>query len=121
MFLNFINSLKVDITRQTELLEACDWSEEALTKLLQRANEAIFEINKRGFLREGYYADIVIIDTNTPTLVTKDSLLYKCGWSPFEGVKFNHSINKTVINGKIAYDKGKINPIPMGKKLTFKR
>ena len=65
--------------------------------------------------------DIVIIDTNTPTLVTKDSLLYKCGWSPFEGVKFNNSINKTIINGRIAYADSKVNSVPWGKKLTFKR
>ena len=54
MFLNFINSLKVDITRQTELLEACDWSEEELTKLLQNANEAIFEINKTNVLIDNF-------------------------------------------------------------------
>ena len=106
------------------LLQNCEKYGVSIEKIVEKISHnpsIIFEINKRGFLREGYYADIVIIDTNTPTLVTKDSLLYKCGWSPFEGVKFNHSINKTVINGKIAYDKGKINPIPMGKKLTFKR
>ena len=106
------------------LLQNCEKYGVSIEKIVEKISHnpsIIFEINKRGFLREGYYADIVIIDTNTPTLVTKDSLLYKCGWSPFEGVKFDHSINKTVINGKIAYDEGKINPIPLGKKLTFKR
>ena len=81
----------------------------------------MLRINKRGFLREGYYADIVLIDPNSSTKVTKDSLLYKCGWSPFEGVKFNSSINTTIVNGIVAYTEGKINSTPQGKKLTFNR
>ena len=106
------------------LLQNCEKYGVSIEKIVEKISHnpsIIFEINKRGFLREGYYADIVIIDTNTPTLVTKDSLLYKCGWSPFEGVKFNNSINKTIINGKIAYADSKINSVPWGKKLTFKR
>ena len=81
----------------------------------------IFNVNNRGFLRKGYYADIVLIDINTPTLVTKDSLLYKCGWSPFEGQKFDNSIYKTILNGHVVYEDGKINSIPYGKKITFNR
>ena len=106
------------------LLQNCEKYGVSIEKIVEKISHnpsIIFEINKRGFLREGYYADIVIIDTNTPTLVTKDSLLYKCGWSPFEGVKFNNSINKTIINGRIAYADSKINSVPWGKKLTFKR
>tara|TARA_A100001011_G_scaffold147034_1_gene155112 strand:+ start:19472 stop:20809 length:1338 start_codon:yes stop_codon:yes gene_type:complete len=106
------------------LLQNCAKYGVSIEKIVEKISHnpsIIFDINKRGFLREGYYADIVIIDTNTPTLVTKDSLLYKCGWSPFEGFKFNNSINKTIINGKIAYADSKINSVPWGKKLTFKR
>ena len=106
------------------LLQNCTKYGVSIEKIVEKISHnpsIIFDINKRGFLREGYYADIVIIDTNTPTLVTKDSLLYKCGWSPFEGFKFNNSINKTIINGKIAYADSKINSVPWGKKLTFKR
>ena len=106
------------------LLQNCAKYGVSIEKIVEKISHnpsIIFDINKRGFLREGYYADIVIIDTNTPTLVTKDSLLYKCGWSPFEGVKFNNSINKTIINGRIAYADSKINSVPWGKKLTFKR
>ena len=62
----------------------------------------------------------LLIQTH-PTLVTKDSLLYKCGWSPFEGVKFDNSINTTIVNGIVAYTEGKINSTPQGKKLTFNR
>ena len=106
------------------LLQNCAKYGVSIEKIVEKISHnpsIIFDINKRGFLREGYYADIVIIDTNTPTLVTKDSLLYKCGWSPFEGFKFNNSINKTIINGRIAYADSKINSVPWGKKLTFKR
>ncbi len=81
----------------------------------------IFKVNNRGFLREGYYADIVLIDSHTPTFVTKDSLLYKCGWSPFEGEKFDNSIYKTILNGNVVYEDGKVNSIPYGKKITFNR
>ena len=78
-------------------------------------------MNKRGFLKEGYYADIVLIDTNNSTLVTQESLLYKCGWSPFEGQMFDNSINKTILNGNIVYEDGMVNPTPYGKKITFNR
>ena len=81
----------------------------------------IFKVNNRGFIRKGYYADIVLIDTNTPTFVTKESLLYKCGWSPFEGQKFDNSIYKTILNGNVVYEHGKVNSIPYGKKITFDR
>ncbi len=81
----------------------------------------IFNIKKRGFIREGYFADLVLIDPNSPTLVTKKSLLYKCGWSPFEGLTFNSSIHTTILNGRVVYSKGKINETPYGKKLVFER
>ena len=106
------------------LLQNCQTYGVSIEKIVEKISHnpsIIFEINKRGFLKEGFYADIVLIDTNTPTEVTKESLLYKCGWSPFEGVKFDNSINKTIINGKIAYSEGRVNPIPLGKKITFKR
>ena len=81
----------------------------------------IFNINKRGFIKEGYYADIVLIDPNSPTLVSKESLLYKCGWSPFEGVTFSSSIHSTILNGRVVYSNGKVNETPYGKKLVFDR
>lgn len=106
------------------MLEFYKNGEISLEKIVEKMchNPAIcFQIEKRGFVKEGYFADLVLVDLEKPWEVTKENILYKCGWSPFEGVKFDHSINKTVINGKIAYDEGKINPIPLGKKLTFKR
>ena len=106
------------------LLQNCEKYGVSIEKIVEKIahNPAkIFKVNKRGFLREGYYADIVLIDSNTPTLVTKESLLYKCGWSPFEGQKFDNSIHKTILNGNIVYENGKVNAIPYGKKITFNR
>ena len=96
-------------------------SYEKIVEKIAHNPATIFKVNNRGFLREGYYADIVLIDSHTPTLVTKDSLLYKCGWSPFEGQKFDNSIYKTILNGNVVYEDGKVNSIPYGKKITFNR
>ena len=96
-------------------------SYEKIVEKIAHNPATIFKVNNRGFLREGYYADIVLIDINKPTLVTKDSLLYKCGWSPFEGQKFDNSIYKTILNGNVVYEDGKVNSIPYGKKITFNR
>ena len=63
----------------------------------------------------------MLIDPNSPTLVTKKSLLYKCGWSPFEGVTFSSSIHSTILNGRVVYSNGKVNETPHGKKLVFDR
>ena len=106
------------------LLQNCEKYGVSIEKIVEKIahNPAIiFKVNKRGFLREGYYADIVLIDSNTPTLVTQESLLYKCGWSPFEGQKFDNSINRTILNGNVVYEDGKVNSIPHGKKITFDR
>ena len=81
----------------------------------------IFKIKKRGFIKEGYYADIVLVDPNSPTLVSKKSLLYKCGWSPFEDVTFSSSIHSTILNGRVVYSNGVVNETPNGKKLVFDR
>ena len=106
------------------LLQNCEKYGVSIEKIVEKIahNPAtIFKVNNRGFLREGYYADIVLIDTNTPTVVTKESLLYKCGWSPFEGQKFDNSIYKTILNGNVVYEDGVVNSIPQGKKITFNR
>jgi dihydroorotase len=80
----------------------------------------LFQIEKRGFIREGYFADLVVIDKR-PTIVTKDSLLYKCGWSPFEGTIFNYSVDQTFVNGNRVYADGKIIEGTVGARMTFNR
>ncbi|WP_405564024.1 dihydroorotase [Polaribacter sp. Asnod6-C07] len=81
----------------------------------------LFQIEKRGFIKEGYYADLVLIDTNKPQTVTKDNILYKCGWSPFEGTTFSSTITQTFVNGNLMYNKGVFNNDIKGKRLTFNR
>lgn len=95
-----------------------------LEKLVEKAchNPAIlFNIEKRGFLREGYFADLVLVDLNKKTTVSKENILYKCGWSPFEGTTFDAFIDKTFVNGNLVYNQGEIIEGNMGKRLTFKR
>lgn len=81
----------------------------------------IFGIKQRGFIREGYSADLVIVDLQKSTIVNKESLLYKCGWSPFEGYKFRSSIDKTFVNGNLVYSNGRIQSETPGQRLLFSR
>jgi dihydroorotase len=81
----------------------------------------IFQCLERGFIREGYWADLVLIDTETPSTVTKENIKYKCGWSPFEGVTFKSTIDTTFVNGQIAYQNGQINGSVRGQRLLFDR
>jgi len=94
---------------------------EKIVEKISHNPSKVFNINRRGFIKEGYFADIVLIDPNSPTLVTKKSLLYKCGWSPFEGVTFSSSIHSTILNGRVVYSNGKVYETPHGKKLVFDR
>ena len=95
-----------------------------LEKLVQKAchNPAIlFQIEKRGYVKEGYYADLVLVDLNKTTTVTPKSLLYKCGWSPFEGVEFQAKIDTTWVNGSCVFTKDSIVENKAAKRLTFNR
>ncbi|WP_297804152.1 dihydroorotase [uncultured Polaribacter sp.] len=81
----------------------------------------LFQIEKRGFIKEGYFADLVLIDTNKPQIVSKNNILYKCGWSPFEGTTFSSSITHTFVNGNLIYNEGVFNEKIKGKRITFNR
>jgi dihydroorotase len=94
---------------------------EMIVKKMSHNVADIFNIEKRGFIREGYFADLVLVDLNKPTEVTKQSLLYKCGWSPFEGVTFSSSISKTFVNGHLVYDNGTFDESKVGERLLFDR
>jgi dihydroorotase len=96
----------------------------SLEKLVEKMchNPAIcFQIKNRGFIREGYFADLVLVDLNNPWKVTKKNLLYKCGWSPFEEEIFNAQITHTLVNGHIAYEYGCFDETSRGMRLTFER
>ncbi|RKX42283.1 MAG: dihydroorotase [Verrucomicrobia bacterium] len=81
----------------------------------------IFQTLERGFIREGYWADLTLIDTEKPHTVSKENVLYKCGWSPFEGVTFKSSIAATIVNGQLAYADGQVNDTVRGQRLLFDR
>jgi dihydroorotase len=76
-------------------------------------------MEERGFLREGYMADIVLVNPLKSTLVNKDNIAYKCIWSPFEGKTFSHAIDYTILNGQIAQKMGVLNPNRNAQRLTF--
>jgi dihydroorotase len=81
----------------------------------------IFNIKGRGFIREGYKADLCLVNTDDPWTVTKDNILYKCGWSPFEGITFRSKVVQTIVNGTPVYNKGIFNEDYRGERLLFER
>ncbi len=81
----------------------------------------LFRIDRRGYIREGYYADLVLINPNQSWVVSPENILYKCGWSPFDGMEFSHQVTATFVNGYLVYAIGDVvSPIP-GKRLKFNR
>lgn len=103
-----------------EKVEEGKISIERVVEKMAHAPAILFGIVDRGFIREGYFADLVIVD-KSKTEVTKESLLYKCGWSPFEGTTFSNSIHATFVNGQLIYSEGKINEQHNGSRLLFNR
>ena len=106
------------------LLEAYHRGKIAIEKIVEKAchNPAIlFEVERRGYIKEGYYADLVIADLNSPWTVNKSNILYKCGWSPFEGSTFKSRITHTFVNGQLAYNNFNVLDVKAGKRLTFNR
>lgn len=106
------------------MLEMSDkglFTKELVVEKMCHAPAELFQIEKRGFIREGYYADLVLIDLKKKYEVTKNNILYKCGWSPFEGQVFSNTIDKTFVNGKIVFENGEITEAGMGMALTFDR
>ncbi|MDO7170931.1 dihydroorotase [Mariniflexile sp. AS56] len=81
----------------------------------------LFQVEKRGYIKEGYFADLVLVDLNNPWTVNKDNILYKCGWSPFEGTTFKSRITHTFVNGSLVYQNSKFNDVKAAKRLTFNR
>jgi len=95
-----------------------------LQKLVEKMSHAVavcFNIKERGYIREGYYADLVMIDQNRPSQVSKENILYKCGWSPLDRFTFPVTVEKTFVNGNIVYENGTIVDSTRGMRLLFDR
>ncbi|SNV42661.1 Dihydroorotase [Chryseobacterium taklimakanense] len=96
----------------------------SLEKIVEKMchNPAIlFDIEQRGFIREGYKADLVLVDLNGKWTVSRENILYKCGWSPLEGTQFSAKVTHTFVNGHLAWDNGKISKEKHGERLLFER
>jgi dihydroorotase len=95
-----------------------------LEKIAEKMSHAVadcFQIKERGYIREGYFADLVIVDLNESTTVTKENILYKCGWSPFQGETFPVRVTHTFVSGNLVYGNGVWNESVKGKRLSFER
>jgi dihydroorotase len=98
-----------------------DISLERVAEKMSHAVADCFQIKERGYIREGYFADLVMVDLNQSYTITKENILYKCGWSPLEKFKFPATILTTMVNGNIVYENGKVNSSVKGRRLQFNR
>lgn len=106
------------------LLDMYQQNKISLETLVRKTSHSVadmFAIENRGYIEEGYYADVVLVNLKETTEVKKENLLYKCGWSPFEGHTFSSKIEKTFVNGYLVYDNGKVNEELHSMRLKFKR
>lgn len=104
-----------------DLMQQGKISIEEVVRKMCHAPADLFQVEKRGYLKEGYWADLVLVDLNKKHQVTKDNILYKCAWSPFEGHQFQSSIEKTFVNGEIVFDDGALIETRAARALTFMR
>lgn len=94
---------------------------EKIVEKMAHSPAICFQIENRGFIREGYWADLVLVDLNKRSTVSRANVLYKCGWSPFEGQTFASTVVSTIVSGNLVYENGKINDGVFGKRLVFNR
>ncbi len=94
---------------------------ERVVEKMAHAPAILFEVTDRGYIREGYFADLVVVDPSKSFTVTKENILYKCGWSPFEGVSFSNEISMTFVNGNKVYENGQVIEGTLGSRLLFNR
>ncbi len=94
---------------------------EKIAEKMCHAPADCFQIKERGYLREGYYADLVLVDLKSPWTVSKENIYYQCGWSAFEGFSFHSAISHTIVSGHLAYSEGKFDESKKGERLIFNR
>ena len=91
-----------------------------LVKLMCHNPATLYCIERRGFIREGYFADLAIVDDNVNSLITNENVLYKCGWTPYDGTVTHTRVTHTFVNGNLVYENGQFNEESRGKRLTFR-
>ena len=94
---------------------------ERIVEKMAHAPADLFRIENRGYIKEGYFADLVEINPKHKTAVSRNNLFYKCGWSPFEGITFSHEVSRTFVNGRLVYEGGNMIEGSNGKRLLFNR
>jgi len=106
------------------MLEAATRGQITLEKVVQKMSHApadCFRVDRRGYVREGYWADLVLVDLNQQTTVAKDNILYQCGWSPLEGQTLRAAVTHTIVSGQVAYQNGQLNDTVRGHRIQFDR
>ena len=94
---------------------------EKIAQKMSHNPAVVFQIRDRGFIREGYFADLVLVNLNEPWKVEKENIIAKCGWSPFQNVAFQSKVKKTIVSGNLAYEDGNFGENQRGERLSFNR
>lgn len=114
-------SVQHSLTLMLELAKQGFYTIEEVVNKMCHAPATLFQVAERGFIREGYFADLVLVDPSNSWTISKENILYKCGWSPFDGVTLSNRIKTTFVNGEIAYSDGVVCDKQLGMRLTFDR
>ena len=109
------------LTAMLEMNRVGILSVEKIVEKMCHAPANLFRIDRRGYIREGYFADLVLVDPEQKWTVSAENILYKCGWSPFEGMKFSNKVTHTFVNGNLVYNDGAIVSEKPGRRLMFNR
>ena len=112
--------LQFSLVSMLELVDSKVLTVERMVELMAHNPARIFEVRQRGFLREGYQADVVIVRPESPWTLTREQILSKCGWSPLEGHRFEWRVEKTFCNGHLVYDQNKVDTSYIGQPVTFR-
>jgi dihydroorotase len=111
--------IQFSLVTMLELVDAGVLTLRRLVELMCHAPARLFGVERRGFLRQGYRADLVVVRPHQPWTVTKDTILSKCGWSPMEGHEYQWRVERTLCNGQTVYADGQVNADVLGEEIRF--